>query len=70
MKCCDCCKPICIRLTHKVISAIGLGLSIAEMIFAGVYNFTFIGFGLAVIGAVGSGLYLWFANAPDGVKDN
>ena len=54
------CKKCCDKMTHTVISIIGLSLSLLELIVAGIYNFSFIGFGLAIIGVITSGLYLWF----------
>ena len=70
MRCCPCCKPLCLKLTHTVISIIGITLSVIELILAGVYNFTFIGFGLSIIGIITSGFYLWFNIKQDGVSKN
>jgi len=45
---------------HTIISVFGLSISILEFICAAVYNFHFLGFSMAIIGIVCSGLYLSF----------
>ena len=67
---CACCNKFCEKLTHTVISIIGLTLSCMEFILASVYNFQFIGFGLSILGIVTSGLYLWFNVKKEGAETN
>ena len=70
MPCCACCDKLCKTLTHKVIAIIGLVFSGSELILAGCYNFTFIGFGLAIIGVITSILYLWMNCKTEGAEDS
>ena len=55
-KCCWCCK--CDK--HIAISITGISLSCFEFTLAAIYNYDYIGSGLAIIGIICSGLYLYF----------
>ena len=54
---------------HQWVSIVGLSLSFFELILASVYNFHLLGFGLAIIGILTSGLYLHFAIRDQRVLD-
>ena len=65
-----CCRTCCNKCTHTVGALIGLSLSCFELIVASVYNFSWVGSCLSVIGIVTSGLYLWFNLEKKGRDDS